>query len=401
MSKLSGGIDVGSNSHHVIVMNEKGEILYDDRVLHRINEFYKVIEKFKEMEKEENGKISFAVEGKSGYSAPFDRILIENGYSLYNIDNLKLKRFREVFGAEWRNDKRDAKMLARMMKLKENLDAEGEKVFIPINKNPLTNEKLKILSRHQKTLIDEKVRLQSRLTKKLLEVAPGILDMGNVDDKKLLRILVRYPDFSKYRNIKEKDLLKIKGIGDKNCKSLTETLKKLEYIEELADVYSTIILSCAKRILELKEEIEELDKKLDNVGSGSKEVKCLKTIPGVATKLASRLVGEIGDIKRFEDESALAVYCGVACLDDDSGKIEKTKVVFKANKICKSTMVDIAGCTIRYITESKIYYDKKRAEGKKHNHALRCLARQLIKMVFKLLIENREYVIRESLKKAT
>lgn len=31
-------------------------------------------------------------------------------HKLYNVDNLKLRRFREVFGAEWRNDRRDAKM---------------------------------------------------------------------------------------------------------------------------------------------------------------------------------------------------------------------------------------------------------------------------------------------------
>jgi len=45
-------------------------------------------------------------------------------------------------------------------------------------------------------------------------------------------------------------------------------------------------------------------------------------------------------------------------------------------------------------------YDKKRSEGKEHNHALRCLARHLIKVIFKLLKENRDYVIKESLKKA-
>ena len=92
----------------------------------------------------------------------------------------------------------------------------------------------------------------------------------------------------------------------------------------------------------------------------------------------------IGDIKRFDRESQLAVYCGIACIDDDSGKSKKTKAVYKANRICKATMIDIAGCTIRYVPESKTYYDKKRAEGKDHNHALRCLARQLIKVIFKM-----------------
>lgn len=143
-----------------------------------------------------------------------------------------------------------------------------------------------------------------------------------------------------------------------------------------------------------------LDGKLEELGEQSLEVKRLISMSGVGTKLSSRFVGEIGDINRFEKEDQLAVYCGVACIDDDSGKSKKTRVVYKANRICKATMIEIAGCTIRYVPESKAYYEKKRAEGKKHNHALRCLARQLIKVVFKMLKEDRDYIIKEKVKKA-
>ena len=144
----------------------------------------------------------------------------------------------------------------------------------------------------------------------------------------------------------------------------------------------------------------QLDRELEETGEKSSEVMQLKSIPGVGTKLSSRLAGEIGDIRRFNRESQLAVYCGVACIDDDSGKSKKTKAVYKANRICKATMIEIAGCTIRYVQESKAYYEKKRAEGKEHNHALRCLARQLIKVIFKMLTENRGYICKEELKKA-
>ncbi|CAD7775565.1 hypothetical protein BLFGPEAP_01331 [Candidatus Methanoperedenaceae archaeon GB50] len=46
------------------------------------------------------------------------------------------------------------------------------------------------------------------------------------------------------------------------------------------------------------------------------------------------------------------------------GKHKRTRVVYKANKICKATMIEIAGCTIRYVSESATYYAKKRTEGK-------------------------------------
>lgn len=227
-----------------------------------------------------------------------------------------------------------------------------------------------------------------------------ILEFGDTDSKKLLQLLKKYPDFSKYKKVTMYALLKIETIGKKTAVLILEGFRNIEYVEELTGIYKTIISSHCHRILELKEEIEMLDRELEETGEKSAGVKQLKSIMGVGTKLSSRLAGEIGDIRRFNKESQLAVYCGVACIDDDSGKSKKTKAVYKANRICKATMIEIAGCTIRYVQESKTYYEKKRAEGKDHNHALRCLARQLIKVIFKMLTENREYIYKGELKKA-
>lgn len=401
MKSLFGGIDIGSESHHVIIMNDTGEVLYDQQVSHRFSEFHEAIGVFKEIEERQQGEIAFAIEGKNGYGAPFDRMLIESGFKLYNVDNLKLRRFRDVFGAEWRNDRRDAKMLAKMLKLKDHVDAE-EKAFLPVEKAPTVHEKLRILSRHQQSLIHEKVRMQSRLRKRLLEICPDLLEYGDTDSAKLLHLLKRYPDFRRYKKITLGALLKIETIGKETAASMIEKgLRSIQYVEELSGIYKEIILSCSRRILELKEEIALLDRELEETGEKSAEVMQLKSMKGIGTKLSSRLMGEIGDINRFEKESQLAVYCGVACVDDDSGKSRKTRAVYKANRICKATMIEIAGCTIRYVQESKTYYGKKRAEGKNHNHALRCLARQLIKVIFKMLKEDREYIVKEEqIKKA-
>lgn len=400
MKKLSGGIDIGSEQHHVIIINDEEKVLYDRKVAHKMSGFHKAIEEFGEIEAREEMKISFAIEGKNGYGSPFDRILIERGFTLYNVDNLKLRKFREVFGAEWRNDRRDAKMLAKMVKIRDQVESDREKVFIKVEKPPLVNEKLKILSRHQKSLINEKVRIENRLRKRLLEICPDILEFGGTGSKKLLRVLIKYPDFRRYKRLTMGGLMKIKGIGEKKAKLMLEGLREIDYYGELGDIYRGIILSNARRILELKEQIEMIDRELEEIGEGSREAKRLKSMPGVRTRLTSRLAGEIGDINRFEREGQIAIYTGVGCVDDDSGKSKKTKAVYKANKICKATMIDIAGCTIRYVSESRAYYEKKRREGKKHNHALRCLARQLIKVIFKMLKEDRDYVVKERVEKA-
>jgi transposase len=399
MKRLSGGIDVGSESHHITILDEEDHILYNQKVSHQLNEFIETIKQFKKIEKKEKGEISFALEGKNGYSAPLDRILLNQGFTLYNVDNFKLKRFRQAFAGEWKDDKRDALMLSKMLKLKEHINSQREKVFIKIEKPSPVTESLKLLSRHQQTLIDEKVRLTNRLRKKLLEVCPEILKLAKLKNKKLIAILAKYPDFSKYKSITVKSLLKIKGIGEKQAPFLLKRLNHIAYMPGLTDIYKTIILSYAKRISELQKEVKDIDKSLDKIGNQSKEVKHLKTLPGVATKLASRFIGEIGDIHRFPSEKQLAIYCGIACVDNNSGKVTKTKAVYKANKICKQTLITIAGGSIRLSLQCRAYYLKKRAEGKSHNHALRCLARQLIKVIYKMLTEDRDYIIRKELKK--
>ncbi|MDI6821356.1 MAG: transposase [Actinomycetota bacterium] len=276
MKRLSGGVDVGSKHHHIIVMNDEEKVLYDKKIAHKLSEFDKAVKEFREIEEREEGIVSFGIEGKNGYGAPFDRILIEQGFTLYNVDNLKLKRFRDVFGAEWRSDRRDAKMLAKMLKLRDYLNAEDEKALIPLEKIKGINEKLKILSRHQQTLIDEKTRLQNRLRKKLLEVCPDILELGDIDSKKMLRLLAKYPDFSSYKKLTLRSLLKIKMIGEKQASLILEDLRNIKYVKELVDIYKMIILSYARRILELKDEIEIVDKKLKEMGEKSPEAKRLK-----------------------------------------------------------------------------------------------------------------------------
>ena len=49
---------------------------------------------------------------------------------------------------------------------------------------------------------------------------------------------------------------------------------------------------------------------------------------------------------------------------------------------------------IRQIPESKRYYDKKRAEGKRHNQAVRALGRHLVRVIWSMLTQERNYEVR-------
>ncbi len=89
MKSLSGGIDIGSESHHVIIMDGNGKVLYDRKVAHKFREFREVIGEFRGIEEREQGEITFALEGKNGYGAPFDRMLIESGFKWQHFLGMK------------------------------------------------------------------------------------------------------------------------------------------------------------------------------------------------------------------------------------------------------------------------------------------------------------------------
>jgi len=59
----------------------------------------------------------------------------------------------------------------------------------------------------------------------------------------------------------------------------------------------------------------------------------------------------------------------------------------------------MAGGGIRLNFQCRDYYMKKRAKRKSYNHTLRYLARQLIKAIYKILTEDRDYIVRIAVKK--
>ena len=39
MKRLSGGIDIGSESHHITILDEEDNVLYNQKVFHKLSEF--------------------------------------------------------------------------------------------------------------------------------------------------------------------------------------------------------------------------------------------------------------------------------------------------------------------------------------------------------------------------
>jgi len=65
MKGLSERIDIGSDSHHMIILGEKEHILYQQKVSHQLKEMKETIKQLKYLEKKEKAKLTFALEKKT------------------------------------------------------------------------------------------------------------------------------------------------------------------------------------------------------------------------------------------------------------------------------------------------------------------------------------------------
>ena len=76
---------------------------------------------------------------------------------------------------------------------------------------------------------------------------------------------------------------------------------------------------------------------------------------------------------------------------DDSNDCDEIRLQFDAGR---GTNMRLSRLGLIPAKLTRTYYDKKRAEGKKHNQAIRSLGRHLVRVLWKMLTEDRDYEIR-------
>ena len=93
--------------------------------------------------------------------------------------------------------------------------------------------------------------------------------------------------------------------------------------------------------------------------------------------LGAEFLVAVGDICAFESADRLAAYAGLVPAARDSGKrVGNNKRMRGGNKTLKRVFYQSAFASLRSAPESRAFYDRKRAEGKRHTQALIALARK-------------------------
>ena len=390
--QLRVGVDVGSRCHSVAVGLTDGSLLEEFEIPHTAAGFGDFFARIEGHAKRHPYPIAVAMEGYNGHVRPLDSLVKARGWRLFNVNNLKLARFKEIFPAAAKSDRIDAAKTLELFQLRDHLPMAGD-VLQEVMATPEENDILKRLSRRRRRLVNERGRVINSLQADLQAVAPGLSQITReVGNLWFLNFLTCRKGLLKLARVRRAGLLKVPGIGATYADAI-QAWQSRAFFGHDAHLVGDMIQQDAARILELKQQIKALEEQMARIAESSSIARQLASIPGYGSVCSAELAGEIGTIERFRCEASLALYLGMATLDNSSGKYRGSKAPKHVNARAKAAMMTAVDHHRKLVPQSQRYYEKKRAEGKRHNQAIRALGRHLCRVIFKMLTQERPYWI--------
>jgi transposase len=138
-----------------------------------------------------------------------------------------------------------------------------------------------------------------------------------------------------------------------------------------------------RRIRDLTQTINALEAEIAELVA--KVAPQLLAEPGCGPLTAAKLVGEIAGADRFASDAKLARAAGLAPIPVSSGRTDRHRLDRGGNRQINTAIHRIAVTRARCHPQTQDYLARKKAEGKTHREAIRCLKRHLARRIWNLL----------------
>jgi transposase len=144
---------------------------------------------------------------------------------------------------------------------------------------------------------------------------------------------------------------------------------------------------------DLVAEIRALDRRIakaaaDITAAVESSGSTLTELSGIGTLNAAKILARVGTIQRFRSADAFASYTGTAPIAASSGDVIRHRLSRAGDRQLNCCLHTMAISQIARDTPGRDYYRRKRAAGKSHREALRCLKRRLSDIVYRQLLRD-------------
>ena len=387
------GIDVAKYKHSLAAISEGGEKL----ITHF--EFANSSEGFEEMLEKlmsvgitfENARVCY--ESTGHYGRALHTHLAAYGFEVCLANPLQTANYRKAQSIrKVKNDAIDALALAQWL-LIENPAAT--------KLSPSETSELKEIARfrtfHSHIIGDCKRKITAVLDQVFPEYANFFSDTFG---KTSLAVLLRYPSASALSKARIDGLTNLLTTnsrgrhGEAKAKALKALAAASFGVDSAPEASAFKLQQLIAQIQFTQSQMEALDAEIEQLLE--KAATPITTITGVGPICAAIILGEIGDIERFERPSSLVAYAGLDPSIFESGGFVGTKnrLSKRGSKYLRWALWIAADRARMFDPHMREYYEKKRGEGKSHKVAISAVSRKMCNTVFAILKSNKPYVCR-------
>ena len=387
------GIDVSKASSEVaIVIN--GEKIHGYTMPNDTIGFTRLLDDLKTVQKPE---IIFEATGV--YSRRLQAFLEENGYAYTQLNPLEAKKQLDSLRVR-KTDKIDAETLAiSQFVLNRKPTYIQEEVY----------QELHDLSRFYQNLTEDIVRTKNRLHKVLQVTFPEMENILSTPTREQYWNLVMtfpYKDFvlelSKDEPLEGIRQSTSKRISDKRVAYLAQKLAALANQSYCAVKKNSPILEevryYAKELLRLSEQRQAVLEQMVELAQPLPEYEILLSIPGIAETTATSMIGELGDIRRFQSANQINAFIGIDLRHYESGNFLAKEHITKrgnpyARKILFKCIHNIAAASHTNHCHIADFYEKRKRQSQTTStkpHTIASIHR-LIRTMYYLITHNKLY----------
>lgn len=224
---------------------------------------------------------------------------------------------------------------------------------------------------------------------------------GKKTDKSDAQLIAEIIEYGEGQEISEKHL-------DFRQKALIRTERKLIAIKsDLKRIKSSLQMkidngiNLDQAVQDIESLIKTVEEKADNLWQLASEKpidrqeEIIASHVGCGLKLSKIISEEAGDIKRFPSSNQFKAYVGVDPKVIQSGKMDiKGRMTKRGNPVLRHALYLAAFVASRHDPELQAFYQKKRAEGKSHSHALCTIMRKMCERIYATVAKDRLYEVR-------
>ena len=262
---------------------------------------------------------------------------------------------------------------------------------------------LRILLGRRRDLVIDQNRTITRLGEALSSLSPALERALDLNRRGPLTLLTHYQSPAQIRRAGHKRIAAylrnrgVKGFDGVAGKALTAA-KSQSITLPAESIGARIVGELATEILALKDRIELIGEEIEQRFFDRPEAEVLASLPGMGPLLlGAEFLVAVGNLSAFDSADHLAAYSGLVPAANDSGKrVGNNRRMRGGNKNLKRVFYQAAFASLRSSPESRAFYDRKRAEGKRHIQALIALARRRVNVIWAMLRDGTTFETRSA-----